>query len=52
MSPILFNLYGEYLMKKALAEVGDLKIGGRIVNQARFADDQLYLKLMKIYEIW
>ena len=23
MSPILFNLYGEYLMKEALAEVGD-----------------------------
>ena len=32
MSPILFNLYGEYLMKEALAEVGDFKIGGRIIN--------------------
>ena len=27
MSPILFNLYGEYLMKEALAKVGDIKIG-------------------------
>ena len=26
MSPILFNLYGEYLMKGAFAEVGDFKI--------------------------
>jgi Reverse transcriptase (RNA-dependent DNA polymerase). len=40
MSPILFNLYGEYLIKKALAEVGDFKIGGRIINKVRFADDK------------
>ena len=33
MSPILFNLYGEYLMKEALAEVGDFNIGGRIINK-------------------
>ena len=39
MSPILFNQYREYLMKKALAEVGDFKIGGRIINKVRFADD-------------
>ena len=39
MPPILFNLYGEYLMKKALPEVGDFKIGGRIINKVRFADD-------------
>ena len=38
MSPILFNLYGEYLMKEALAEVGDFKIGGRIINKVRFAN--------------
>jgi Reverse transcriptase (RNA-dependent DNA polymerase). len=36
MSPILFNLYGEYLMKEALAKVGDFKIGGRIINKMRF----------------
>ena len=39
MSPILFNLYAEYLMKEALAEVGDFKIGGRIINKVWFADD-------------
>ena len=38
-SSILFNMYGEYLMKEELAEVGDLKIGGRIINKVRFADD-------------
>jgi len=36
----IFNLYGEYLIKKALAEVGDFKIGGRIINKVRFADDK------------
>ena len=39
MSPILFNLYGEYLMKEALVEVGDFKIGGRIIIKVRFVDD-------------
>ena len=39
MSPYLFNLYGEYLMKEALAQVGDFKIGERIINKVRFADD-------------
>ena len=26
-------------MKEALAEIGDYKIGGRIINKFRFADD-------------
>ena len=26
-------------MKEALTEVGDFKIGGRIINKVRFADD-------------
>ena len=26
-------------MQEALAEVGDFKIGGRIINEVRFADD-------------
>ena len=39
ISPILFNLYGEYLIKEALAEVRDFKIGGRIINKVRFVDD-------------
>ena len=43
MSPILFNLYGEYLMKKAFAEVGDSKIGGRVINKVRFEDDRVII---------
>ena len=39
MTPILFNQYGEYLMKEALPEVGDFKIRGRIINEVRFVDD-------------
>ena len=39
MSAILFSLYREYLMKDALTEVGDFKIGGRIINKVRFVDD-------------
>jgi len=43
MSPILFNLYGECLMKEALAAVGDFKIEGRIINKVRFADDTVII---------
>ena len=35
MSPILFY----YIMKETLSEVGDFKIGGRIINKVRFEDD-------------
>ena len=38
MSPILFNLNGQYLMKETLAEVADFKIRWRIIN-VRLADD-------------
>ena len=31
MSPILFNLCEEYLLKEALAKVGDLKIVDRLL---------------------
>ena len=43
MSPILFNLYGEYLMKEELAEVEDFKIGGRIIIKVRLADDTVII---------
>ena len=32
------QLYGEYLIREALAEVGDFKIGRRVIN-FRFAND-------------
>ena len=49
MSPILFSLYGEYLIKEALVEVGDFKIVGWIIN-VRFADDTAIIaKNQEIY---
>jgi hypothetical protein len=43
LSPILFNLYSECLTKEALEGFGDLKIGGQIINTARYADDLVLL---------
>ena len=40
--------YGEYLMKEALAEVKDFKIGGRIINKVIFMDDMaIYVKIQE-----
>ena len=39
MSSILFNLLGKYLMKAALAEVWDFKIGWWIINKVRHMND-------------
>ena len=30
--PLLFYLYGEYLMREALAEIGDFMIGERLLR--------------------
>ena len=41
MSPCLFNLYAEYIMRNAgleEAQVG-IKIAGRNINNLRYADD-------------
>jgi hypothetical protein len=43
LSPILFNLYSEYLTKKALEGLGDLKIGGQIIHTMKYADDLVLL---------
>ena len=40
MSPILFNLYGEYLMKDALNEIVDFKICERTIIKVRFTGDK------------
>jgi len=39
LSPILFNLYSEYLTKEALEGLGDLKIGGQIIHTVKYADE-------------
>jgi hypothetical protein len=37
LSPILFNLYGEYLTKEAFEGLGDFKIGGQIIHTVKYA---------------
>ena len=41
MSPCLFNLYAEYIMRKAGLEEAQagIKIAGRKINNLRYADD-------------
>ena len=41
MSPCLFNLYAEYIMRNARLEEGQagIKIAGRNINNLRYADD-------------
>jgi hypothetical protein len=43
LSPILFNLYSEYLTKEALEGFGDFKIGGQVVCNVKYADDLVLL---------
>jgi hypothetical protein len=43
LSPILFNLYSECLIKEALEEFGDFKIGGQIIHTVKYADDLVLL---------
>ena len=39
MSPILFKLYSECRTKEALDGLGDFKIGGKIIQTVKYADD-------------
>ena len=40
LSPCLFNLYAEYIMRNAgLEEQAGIKIAGRNINNLRYADD-------------
>ena len=60
MSPCLFNLYAEYIMKNAgLEEQAGIKIAGRNINNLRYADyttfmaereEELKSLLMKVKE--
>ena len=45
MSPCLFNLYAEYIMRNAgLDEAkAEIKIAGRNINNLRYADDTTLL---------
>ena len=39
MSPVLFNLYNECLIKEDLDGLGDFNIGGQIIQTVKYADD-------------
>ena len=39
LSPCLFNLYAEYIMRNAGLEEARIKIAGRNINNLRYADD-------------
>jgi hypothetical protein len=43
LSPILFNLYSEYLTKEAFYGFGDFKIGGQVIRTFKYADDLVLL---------
>ena len=41
LSPLLFNIYIEELVKEAMEKINDgVKVGGKLVKALRFADDQ------------
>ena len=45
MSPCLFNIYAEYIMRNARldeAQAG-IKIAGRTINNLRYADDMTFM---------
>jgi hypothetical protein len=43
LSPILFYLYSEYLIKEALEEFGNFKIGGQVIRTMKYADKLVLL---------
>ena len=45
LSPCLFNLYAEYIMRNAGLEEAQagLKIAGRNINNLRYADDTIFM---------
>jgi hypothetical protein len=43
LSPILFNLYSEYLAKESLEGFGDFKIPGQIIHTVKYEDDLVLL---------
>jgi hypothetical protein len=45
LSPILFDVYSEYLIKKALKGLGDFKMGGQIIHTVKYADELVLLAM-------
>ena len=47
ISPILFNLYSEYMMKEAIEEARGITINGKNLNNLRHADDAVLINEME-----
>ena len=43
LSPCLFNLYAEYIIRNAGLEEAGIKIAGRNINKLRYADDTILM---------
>ena len=45
LSPCLFNLYGEYIMRNARLDEAqaEIRIAGRNINNLRYADDSILM---------
>jgi len=43
LSPIMFNLYSECLIKGSLEGLRDIKVGGQIIQTVKYADDLVLL---------
>jgi predicted nucleotidyltransferase len=43
LSPLLFNLHGEYVTQEAVEGHGDFKVGGQIISMVRYSDDLVLL---------
>ena len=43
ISPILFNLYSEYMMKELEDNINGIKIGGKNYTNLRYADDAVFV---------
>src|SRR6476469_5566235 len=41
LSPLLFSIYAEMMMKEALENVEEgIRVGGELINDVKYADDQ------------
>jgi hypothetical protein len=43
LSPLLFNVYSEYVTQEALEGLGDFKVGEKIISTVRYANDLVLL---------
>ena len=52
LSPCLFNLYAEYIMRNAGLEEAQagIKIVGRNINNLRYADDRCHMQMTPLWQ--